>query len=120
MADIGFAAKGVGYARVNATADGDNLLVIPAPGPNRAVLVLGYRLTVLGAGDATFRSGAGGTIHMVVTGVAAPGTPIMYPGDNEAGAFLLDTNQGLNINNAAAVDVVGHITYRFVHVNPVG
>lgn len=118
MADISFNNKLVRYTAVSATADGDNT-VIAAPGAGKAILVLNYSFRMLGAvgGEAvTVRSGAAGTVHLVEVAATTPGARVTHQGDPEVGAFLLDANTALNINNAAGADVFGHLAYRIISI----
>jgi hypothetical protein len=102
------------YARVNATADGDNTIVA-APGVGQRILALGYSLRFVGAGPFVVKSGAAGSVHLEETGVAAPGARVSYSGgDGYSGAFLCDVNAALVVNNFATGDTLGHVTYRIV------
>lgn len=102
--------RNVQYVAVNATADGDNTLVA-APGAGKRILVLNYQLRFVGAGAFTVKSGAGGTTHLVETGVASPGARVTFNGDLESGAFLCDENAALVVNNFATGDTLGHLAY---------
>lgn len=118
MPDITFNPKLVGYARVSATSDGDNT-VIAAPGAGKAILVLNFLLRFVGAagGEAvTIRSGTAGTIHLTEVAAVTPGGRLSFFGDPDVGAFLLDANSALNINNAAGADVLGFLSYRVISV----
>ncbi len=101
----------------NALNDGDNT-VIAAPGVGRAILVLGLRLRAVGAATlVVVRSGAAGTTHIDFTAAAAaPGTIVGFDSHPDVGAFLLDANSALVINNTAGVDTFGFISYRVVNV----
>lgn len=117
MSYASFHVRSVKYARVNATADGDNTLVA-APGAGLRILVLGYQLRFVGAGAFVVKSGAAGTTHLDEVGVASPGTRLSYSGnDADAGAWLGDENAALVVNNFATGDTLGHITYRIVPAN---
>lgn len=100
---------------VNAANDGDNT-VIAAPGPGKALLVIGYALRSVGAGISIVKSGAAGSQHDSVTGVAAPGTRFGDDAHPDVGIFMTDVNQPLVINNAAGVDTFGFIAYRIITV----
>lgn len=112
-------ADGFNIQRVNvvATADGDNT-VIPAPGANKAILVLGGRLRSFGAATLVqVKSGAAGTVHADLTAAAAaPGAVIQFDSHPDVGVFQADAGAALVINNTAGVDTLGSIAYRVVGV----
>ena len=109
-----FLTRSITYIPVAATADGDNV-VMAAPGVNKAIQILNYRLRAIGVGDATLRGGAGGTVHLTIAGAAAPGTTEFASGNHrDVGVIQLAANTALVINNAAAQDTIGHMAVRVV------
>lgn len=102
---------------VNAANDGDNTVIV-APGAGKAILVLGGRLRAVGAATLVIvKSGAGGTTHLDFTAAAAaPGAVVQFDSHPDVGAFLLDANAALVINNTVGVDTFGFIAWRVVNV----
>jgi hypothetical protein len=101
------------YARANATADGDNVL-IAAPGAREQITVLGYALNVNAAGVIILQDSANvpvASFEFVDSGGMA------YAGGFDCPAFELPVGTGLEVNNAAGVDTTGHITYVITTVN---
>lgn len=97
------------FARVNATADGVNVIVAAVTG--KSLRILGYMLTnKTTAGTSTWQDTQGtpaiyGDINLALGGVAS------YEGGVTAPAFDVASGFGLNISNGTAVDVLGHVTY---------
>lgn len=94
------------YLSVNALADGENALITGVQ--NRQVRVVAYDLTVTGTGVSEIRQ-----TNDTVLGRLGVGVHVFSGGD---GAPAVETaqGQGLEVNNAAGVDVVGHLTYELV------
>lgn len=101
--------QGVEFVRINATSDGDNTLITGASG--QKIRVIGYSVNVNAAGVVAFQDSAGspvifGSFEFVDGGGAS------FAGTPECPAF--DVTEGLNleINTAAGVDALGHITFQ--------
>ena len=92
------------FARVNASADGDNTVVAAVAG--KKIRVLGYNLTSRTAGLLTIKSSTTSTLAELDL-VADTAVPYSGP----APAFETVAGELLNFNVAAGVDVVGHLTY---------
>src|SRR5688572_1791837 len=98
-----FPAKAIQYVAVAATADASNT-IIPAPGPNKVILVLNYGLRVVGAGAAAVFSTGPGTV-LSMFGAVDPGTWYEAAGnDQDTGVFVGGTNQPITILNGAGID----------------
>lgn len=97
------------FTLVNATADGDNL-VIAAPGAGLKIRVLGYVLTVTAAGVVSLQDTVGTPVVHGKFDLAA-GENATYSGGMDAPAFELAENVGLEINNPTGVDTLGHMTW---------
>lgn len=96
------------FARVNATADGVNVVVAPVAA--KKIRVLGYALVVNAAGTITLQDSQGtpaisGSFPLAVNG------GVSYAGSREAPAFETGVGFGFDISNAAGVDTLGHICY---------
>jgi hypothetical protein len=98
----------VKYARVNATADGDNTVIAAVSG--KALRVLGYQLATTAAGTITLQDSAGSPAVFASFPMAANGN-ISYAGGLQAPAFETASGVALEISNGAGVDTLGHITY---------
>ena len=97
------------FARINATADGDNV-VIAAVGNDEYIVVLGYAINVNAAGVTTLQdTTASPNIAAVFEFVDGGGAN--YAGNDECPAFALAKGTGLEVSNAAGVDTTGHVTY---------
>lgn len=98
----------VKHIRVNATADGDNEIVAAVTG--KKIRVLAYALSVTGAGTISLQNTATTPVVHAQFPLAANGV-VSYPGGIQAPAFETATGTGLEINNAALQDTLGHLTY---------
>lgn len=96
------------FARVNATADGDNTIIAAVGG--KKIRVLGYALTVTAAGTITLQDTQATPVIAAQFSLAAQGG-VAYAGGLDAPAFETASGFGLEINNPAGVDTLGHITY---------
>lgn len=96
------------FARVNATADGDNLIV--AAVATKRLRVISYALVVSAAGTITIQDTAGAPVIFAQFPLAANGG-ISYAGGLDAPAFESGPGLGIEINNPVGVDTLGHITY---------
>lgn len=101
-------ASDVKYVRVNATSDGDNTVV--AAVASKKIRVLGYNLTVTGAGTVLMQDTAGTPVVHASFIMPANGV-ISYAGGPLAPAFETAAGAGLEISNPAGVDTLGHLTY---------
>jgi hypothetical protein len=100
----------VKYARVNATADGDNVVLAAVTG--KKLVILGYQIqAITTAGVVTIKDSAAG---VKATFDLAARQAVSYQGSSEAPAFETPTSEGLLINTQASQDVLGHLTYREV------
>lgn len=101
------------YARINATADGDNT-VIAAPGAGKQITVIGYAINANAPGVVTIQD----TANVVVASFElTDGGGVTYAGSFECPAFDLPVNTGLELSNAVGMDTLGHITYVITSVN---
>lgn len=98
----------VKYVRVNATADGDNVVIAAVAG--KAIRVIAYQLTASAAGTVTVQDTAGSPVVFASFAMAANGN-LSYEGGLQAPAFETASGTGLEISNGAGVDTLGHITY---------
>ena len=96
------------FARVNATADGDNTIITGVGG--KKLRVLGYALVASAAGIITIQDSAGTPAILAQFPLAANGG-VSYAGGLECPAFETPTGNGLEISNPSGVDTLGHITY---------
>lgn len=95
------------YAKIAASASGDNTLVAAVPG--KKIRVIDYAFMAAGTVNAKFQSGASGTdltglFYMVANTGAAPGEAKYGYFETAAGALL-------NLNLSTNVAVGGHLTY---------
>lgn len=107
-----FIGRGLQYVTVNANADGGQT-VIPAPGVNKAILLVGYNVRILGAGDSVI-SGLSDGGSVPFTGAASPGLPYSAFGSENVGVMRMATNTALTVTNAAGIDMVGTMVFRVV------
>lgn len=98
----------VKYARINATADGDNTVIAAVAG--KALRVLGYALNVTAAGTISLQDTAGTPVVHAQFALAANGV-VSYAGGLQAPAFETASGVGLEVNNPTGVDTLGHISY---------
>ncbi len=96
------------YARVNATADGENTVISAVTG--KRIVVLGYALNLNAAGVITVKDGTSTFASFEFT----DGGGCSYAGSVDCPAFKLNEGKALVIENAAGVDTLGHITYVLV------
>lgn len=96
----------VQFARIDATADGDNTVVAAVAG--QRIRVVGFAFTASAAGVIGFKSGAATTL--ATFDLAAKGG-VSYAGGPGAPAFQTAAGQALVVNNPAAVDSVGFVAY---------
>lgn len=101
----------VKFQRVNATADGDNVIIAAVAG--KKIRVLSYVVTVTVAGTMTMQdTQATPAIHAQFSLAAQGGAS--YPGNQSNPAFETAAGFGVEINNPAGVDTLGHMTYQEV------
>lgn len=96
------------FTRVNATADGDNLVIAAVVG--KRLRVISYALAVSAAGTIAIQDTAGAPVIFAQFPLAANGG-ISYAGGLDAPAFETSPGLGIEINNPIGVDTLGHITY---------
>lgn len=96
------------YANVAATSDGDNALI--AAVANKRLRIVRLVLEITGAGNAVFRNSDDTGTFLTLTGVIAPSF-LVVNGSIEAPVFETGLGLGLEVNNAAGVDVVGGLAY---------
>lgn len=97
------------YASVDASADGVQTVV--AAVASKRICVLGYALTnATTAGVATIQDNTGTPVVLAKLSFALNGS-VNYAGSMNAPAFVTSTGKSLDINNAAGVDVKGHLAY---------
>lgn len=95
------------FARINATADGSNV-VIPTVTGSR-IVVIGFCLTATAAGVVTIQDSA--AVVLASFDLAAR-TPVSYSGTTEAPAFQTSVTEGLIVVTQTGQDVLGFIAYR--------
>jgi hypothetical protein len=100
-------AAPVKFARIFATADGDNTLV--AAVTSKKIRVIGYKVQLTGVGTAVFKSGAGTSLADVVADGNAGGAS--YAGSLLSPAFETAAATALVINNPTGIDTLGHLSY---------
>lgn len=96
------------FTRVNATADGDNVIAAGVAG--KRLRVISYALVVSLAGTISLQDTAGTPVIFAQFPLAANGG-ISYAGGLDAPAFETSPGLGIEINNPVGVDTLGHITY---------
>lgn len=97
------------FARVNATADGDNAVIAAVAG--KRIRVIGYALTnKTTAGTVALQDTAGTPVVHAELNFALNG-PVAYDGGLSAPAFETAVGTGVGISNGTGVDTLGHITY---------
>jgi len=97
----------VKFLKIDATADGVNALLSSA-GTNKKIRVLGYVVTATGAGIMIFEDTDGNdlaTFQFAANGGAS------YAGGPDYPAFETPYGKGLQTNNAASMDIKGHLVY---------
>jgi len=98
----------VKFARIDATADGDNEIVAAVAG--KSIRVLGYALSVSAAGLISLQDTAGTPVVHGQFDLADNGV-VSYAGGINAPAFETAEGEGVEIENPAGVDTLGHMTY---------
>jgi len=102
-----FAAYGLNFKRVNATADGAQTIVEGVTG--KKIVVLGYTLNATAAGTIVLEDKeVRASFKFAESGGA------VYSGGPECPAFECAAGADLKVNNGAGVDTLGHITYILV------
>lgn len=100
--------SGIKYAAVSAEADGVNNVIAAVTGAK--IVVIGYVLTADAAGEITVQDTTGTPVVMAVLDFAQ-NSSVSYAGGIGCPAFETSVGEGLDLNNAASVDVHGHIAY---------
>lgn len=99
------------FARINATSDGDNVVVAAAGVPaNKRIYVLGYAINVNAAGVVTWQS-TETSPTIVASYEFVDGGGASFAGGFDCPAFSLPAGTGLELSTAAGVDGLGHVTY---------
>jgi len=96
------------FVRVNATADNDNTIVSGVPG--KKLRVISYALVVSAAGTITIQDTQSTPVVFAQFPLAANGG-VSFAGGLQAPAFETAAGKGIEINNPAGVDTLGHLTY---------
>ncbi len=99
--------RGILFAAVNATADGDNTVVAAVSG--KKIRVINYTLSATAAGACTVTSGAGGATLAKFQFAANGGA--VFEGNVDSPAFETASGAALVFNNAVGQDILGHIAY---------
>lgn len=100
----------VKFAKVDATADGDNTVIAAVTG--KKIRVLGYVLTGVSTAGATFTIQDTATTPVVHAKLSLPATGgVAYSGGLEAPAFETAAGTGVEINNPTGADALGHMVY---------
>lgn len=102
------AGYGLNYARINATSDGDNVVIEGVTG--KKIVVLGYALNVNAAGVVKFQDTATSPV-VAAEFEFTDGGGATYTGGPLCPAFELAMSTGLEVNCATGVDGLGHVTY---------
>lgn len=97
------------FARINATADGDNTVIAAVTGAK--IRVIGYAFRVAGTGGTVAMQDTAGTPVVHASFSLADKTGVEYAGGLNAPAFETAAGEGVEINNPLATDTLGHITY---------
>lgn len=97
------------FVRVNATSDGDNTIITNSD-TNLAIVIFGYALNVNAAGVITLQDSAG-TPVVHASFELVDGGGVSYAGSADTPAFVLAKGTNFEINTAAGVDALGHVTY---------
>lgn len=100
------------HARINATSDGDNT-VISNTNTAKSIVVLGYALNVNAAGVVAFQDSTA-TPVVAASFEFVDGGGASFAGSFDCPAFELGKGKNLEINTAAGVDALGHVTYVLV------
>lgn len=103
---MAYTAYEIKSARINATADGDNTVIAAVTG--KAIVILGYALTVTTASTVNLKDGASTTIAQFA--LPASGG-VAYSGTSDSPVARLTEGNAFIINNAASNDTLGHCTY---------
>jgi hypothetical protein len=96
------------FARINATADGDNLIVAGVGGKKLRVLGMSFALTA--AGTITIQDTTGTPVIFGQYPLAANGG-LSYHGGIDAPMFETAVGAGIEINNPAGIDTLGMLDY---------
>lgn len=104
-------AGGIEFARFNATSDGDNTIITGRTG--ESIVVLGYAVNVNAAGVVGFQDSAGSAVTFA-SFEFTDGGGASYAGNAQAPAFKVTEGLNLEINCAAGVDALGHVTFQRV------
>jgi hypothetical protein len=98
------------FARINATADGDNTIVAAPSDTTKSIYVIGYSINTNAAGVVGFQDSAASAV-IFATWEFADGGGAAFAGNLDCPAFKVTTGLGLEVNVAAGVDALGHVTY---------
>lgn len=96
------------FVRVNAVADGDNVVIAAVAG--KRIRVISYVLMATAAGTISIQDTAGTPVVLAQFPLAA-NSGVSYAGGLEAPAFETGPGLGVEINNPVGVDTLGHIAY---------
>jgi hypothetical protein len=105
----------VKHARVNATADGDNVVIAAASG--KQYTVLGYAIGVNAAGVITFQDTTASP-NIYASYELTDGGGVSFAGNFDCPAFEVHANKGFEVSTAAGVDALGFVTYVETDVAP--
>lgn len=100
--------NGVEHVRINATSDGDNTVITGRSGEK--IIVLGYALNVNAAGVVQFQDSAA-SAAVFASFELVDGGGVAFAGTPDCPAFGVTTGLNLEVNAAAGVDALGHITF---------
>jgi hypothetical protein len=109
IVDTSGTAVPIKHAAVNATTDGDNAII--AAVASKKIVVLGYVLTGTATGTITIQDTAGTPNVLGKIRCSSDGGGASYAGGIDCPAFETIAGNGLEINNTAGLDCLGHITY---------
>lgn len=104
-------------APINASASGDNTIVLAVTG--RAIRVLSYTFVAAGAVSATWKDGTGGAAEsgampLAAQTVVSATCQAMSKYELPIGLFEVTAGNALVLNLSAAVLVAGHVSYILV------
>lgn len=96
------------HARINATSDGDNTVISGVA--DKSIVVLGYAINANAAGVVTLQDSAG-TANVHASFELTDGGSVSFAGGTNCPAFRVAKGNGFEVNCAAGVDCLGHVTY---------
>lgn len=99
------------FARINATDDGDNV-VVTNPHTQKSIVVLGYALVASGTGGVFAWESEGDVTHATFDLLDNGG--VVYAGSFDCPAFQCNRGHDLELSCPTGTDGLGHLTYILV------